>query len=1341
MKNPISIFATICFLLGLVAIDWSALPDISVQEAEAWYCGDGQCRKNKGECNSCPADCYGKSKCCGDGTCQPAIGECTGTICAADCSSGQCGPVCGDNNCESGECSSCPGDCDPCSDCANCDPVCGDNNCESGECSTCPSDCDLCSDCGDCSPVCGNHTCETSECATCPGDCNACSDCGECGIEENDDGCPQTAEPTSQVADTLRGFAETSDAGVVYDEVGAQLALKKSGGVFSSTTLGVTDLTVYAAVADFDGDGWDDFVGAGESRRFVRIYRNFSKDNLPVNWDDPNDILQPKFRNVREIYPDANSNRWHSIAAADFNGDGRPDVFISNAYAYENPYEAFIWLNNGNDGSGNPTFRNRYNAMASGTSASNIGYQAWSGTNVAAVDYNGDRKIDLLIGSGYGSGGSIRIFLNSCTVESPPPATPAAPAPLPCLDDPRFTYSGYLIRDMGLGSGNGELPVFAYEDFNRDGYRDLLVGSPDASSTSTKRLQLFLGQSGGGLSTTAQSISAVGAATAVLAADFSLDGALDVIVGSDNWNYGTNLGGISDYFANNLSGAPFSGGRTQRLTTYNNPTYDFDVGFVFDYDNDPDNTPDLMIADGNHTGSFYVFANRVTTNYVECGEVASGILDLGANSASDMVVTSARLSPDMYLPSGTSVTFYMSNETPVNWQEASACTDDPNDYCVAFPQPVGRDVRWKAVMCSNSTRTTTPTISGVEIKYDFTPAKEHYRAGVIVSDGVAYVGAFRQPGNRGHFYAINAGLSGIYWDAGAKLDAMADSDRNIYTATTAGNERLSFTTANSGDTRLHGTLNAANQAQAESVVAWQRSARFGIGGAVATTRLGSVENSTPAILVPPWLPLWYANATQADRLKIDAFMAAHTTRKKLVFFGSRDGALHAVRTTPTDPSNSKNGVEAWAFIPAKHAAELVSDMSNDTNSSYPDGSPTLADVKLGDGEMHTVLVMGSGNGGKSVFALDVTETIDNDSESVTGPEPLWHDTPGQGDAGNTDSKPAIARVNVGGNEKYLAILASGYDYSDLVAPYFKGRVVHAVDIETGALAWRFQAACPVTNNVVALETDDDLEPGDPEVDGFVDRVLFADACGYVYKLNPAAELSGNGAGDRWLSSDGLGSIDTGEVDPGGNPVYALFSTEHTSGAIGEQRPIPGTIAARSDASTRVVLFFGTGGVENFNPNVANEFYAVYADTGAIRSKMTGSCTAAGCEKFYGGVVVSSEQVILTRTIDPPIGQGLCEFGSSYVQGLDLNDNGGEFNQDFIQAIGSASVSSLYGDAGAIYFATLGGDIVRIGSPRASEAGGDSAAGIGPGTSEEGAGNTGGIGTDQPMTLMGWRQVF
>ena len=119
----------------------------------------------------------------------------------------------------------------------------------------------------------------------------------------------------------------------------------------------------------------------------------------------------------------------------------------------------------------------------------------------------------------------------------------------------------------------------------------------------------------------------------------------------------------------------------------------------------------------------------------------------------------------------------------------------------------------------------------------------------------------------------------------------------------------------------------------------------------------------------------------------------------------------------------------------------------------------------------------------------------------------------------------------------------------------------------------------------------------------------------------------------------------------------------------------------------------------------------------------------------------------TRTTVPGIGatsapSASCDPGSSKITAVDLTGgSGGAFTTDFTENVASAVMGALYGDNGAVYFATLSGDVSRVGTPVATTAGGDTA--TPPPTTAPGSENTtvGTIGTLQPLTLMGWRQVY
>ncbi len=1234
--------------------------------------------------------------------------------------------------------------------------------------------------------------------------------------------CPQTSAPVSFTGTSLTNdcasntsTACTTKAGTTVKSGGIQL--NKSGTSFQTTSISITDKVSFSSPGDFNHDGWVDFVGtditSGTTANTLKIYLNqtWQNETCPTaacttytttpNWAV---AITPKFIPSMNLHTAPNPTTyagWSTVAAGDFNGDGWDDVaelFAADASPFGYFTKFNLYLNmaaNSATGTGPNActnapvggcaqFKNAYNAatataMATLLNGSNLDVPR-STANFLPIDFNGDGRLDLLMGSGI-SNGTIHIFLGSCTLKSPAVIHNGL---FECQTDPQFTDGGALITNLNKqGAATisdaffthkaGSVPVFRYMDFDGDGLKDLLVSSPDCGcATAAYRMRLFKGCpapdmpspgtcSSTKLETTASqylngvssTTVAEGRATTILGDDFDLDGKPDVILGTDSF-MGSSYGGDAYLWRNSGTTAPFSTDASNaavyatQIATHGTgagQSIDYDVGFSFDYDKDPDHTPDVLLADGNTTGAYYVLADRVSTNYVNCGDVASGVVDLGTLASSDIVVTSARITPTFTLPTGTTINFFMSNEDPASWVSASLCPSSTTDYCATFPRQVGRAIRWKATMCSNAAHTATPTITGVTMQYNYTQATEYYRSGVAVNDGVAYVGAYRQPGDRGRMYAVNAGFSTTYWEFGNKLDTgMSDGQRNIFTSLAG--SRYPFTSANAGTSTPFRTLLAAPDfPTAQNVVNWVRSARFGLGTTSnPLTKLGSIVSSSAAILTKPGRPAWYSFAARAERGIIDLFVASNVTRVPLLLFGSKDGMIHAAYTFPSNMSDTRNGKEAWGYVPSSLASGLITDYTataaanaaatdgvmHVVANNYPDASPTLLDYFNGT-VMKTIALVSEGNGGRSFSVLDVTSTVDPVTGAVVGPTPMWTSIAGDATAGQAMTKPITARVQIGGAERFIAIAASGPDSTD---PTWvtKGRIVAGYDLTTGTMLWKFQTQCTVTSQITAFETDDVLETPVPVIDGYIDRVVFADACGYVYKLNPAVDLAG-----AFLQNTGMGAT-LANTTSDGKKEYALFSTLAGTN-LGAKRPIAGVIGARIDSTSRIVLYFGTGGIESVASTLPNHFYAVYADNGAVRSRLVGTCTAGLCEKFYGGMVVTPTQVIVTRTVDPQVATSTCDVGSSTITAFAIDS----FAVDFSQSVGSAVVGAVFGDAGALYFATLSGDLNRLGTPRpgADVAGGDTAAGTPQGTGVGINGSVQGNADAAPMTLMGWRVVL
>jgi hypothetical protein len=175
------------------------------------------------------------------------------------------------------------------------------------------------------------------------------------------------------------------------------------------------------AVADFNGDGIPDLVvGDGGSIFFA---------------DDTVSILLGKgdgtFQAPQKYH--VGSLPISSVAVADFNGDGTPDIAVASQY---NSNLVSILLGNG-DG----TFRPAENCTAS------LGYKT-----LAVGDFNRDGKVDLAIGS---SSGLVSILLGN--------------------------GDGTFQPAQDYASGGGGVAA----DFNGDGYADLAAGGGGIPGTVT----------------------------------------------------------------------------------------------------------------------------------------------------------------------------------------------------------------------------------------------------------------------------------------------------------------------------------------------------------------------------------------------------------------------------------------------------------------------------------------------------------------------------------------------------------------------------------------------------------------------------------------------------------------------------------------------------------------------------------------------------------------------------------------------------------------------------------------------------------------------------------------
>ncbi|HWN67620.1 MAG TPA: PilC/PilY family type IV pilus protein [Haliangium sp.] len=746
----------------------------------------------------------------------------------------------------------------------------------------------------------------------------------------------------------------------------------------------------------------------------------------------------------------------------------------------------------------------------------------------------------------------------------------------------------------------------------------------------------------------------------------------------------------------------------------------------------------LNVATPIKIGVTFSGAALVLNGASTSGKVISDLTNLTASGVgtTQMVITGVRL----ITQSAGNVRFFVSSTEPPEWVEAYRCdnvTSTPQPRCVRFPRPAGRSLRWMAVMDNTA---GTPSITRVQPIFDYLQDNEHYRGGIAVHEGVAYFGGFSQPGELGQLYAISTNFGTTHWTAREQLE---NSTRRIYTAD--GAQRIDFALGSSALANFWGVASA----DADAVVNWVMGPRFGPVG--AREPFGGIISSTPVVVGRPELPVWFLRASSDRQAQFVQFRRDRFTRAPLVLYGAKDGMVHALHTDPRNIANpdalARQGLEAWGFVPRGIAARMPDDSASNLISAYPDTWPVVDDVLLrnaagpDDDAFATIAVLAHGRGGTGISTIDITDTATGNAltgYSVTGPQPLWEQIPQDLPAyepGLALSRPAIARVRLsGGEERYMVVAGTGLSYNDPERINQNGRVVTAYDAEDGSVYWKFLAKCPVTTAISVFETNDQGEPDPvPALDGFMDRAVFGDRCGNIYKVDLTRETAGG-----WAR--GIGGQ---QVDPPNN-IVALFTTNATP-----VRPITGNIAVRAvvDAdTTRVALFFGTGGLEEEPAFRQNFFYALAAapddpsntsNDDLILERISGTCsgTPVTCEKFYGGVRVTPQQVIFTRVIEPPIGVGgaACDGqpGRTVIESRSLvGDISTAIDQQlFTQTVDSVITAPLTMAGNALYVADLRGRLTSIGDTSQS-----GASFVANQTSTTDMANA-------PMLILGWRQVY
>lgn len=385
-----------------------------------------------------------------------------------------------------------------------------------------------------------------------------------------------------------------------------------------------------------------------------------------------------------------------------------------------------------------------------------------------------------------------------------------------------------------------------------------------------------------------------------------------------------------------------------------------------------------------------------------------------------------------------------------------------------------------------------------------------------------------------------------------------------------------------------------------------------------TAPLGDIVNSSPVVSSPldnygyfglgGSLATSYAAFLQAKKDQSVPFM---------VYVGANDGMLHGFNGGMNGnlADNGRGGQEEFAYIPATalgHMGNLLfpydaADQNDQkfVHRYFVDGQVTVSDSYYGSA-WHTTLVGASGAGGRSVFALDVT-----DPTSFGTSKRLWEisdlDTtlPAavRANIGHVLAKPVIVPLRTeGGTDRWVAIFGNGYNSASGKA------VLFIVDIAAGT---------PTIRMIEAVETG----AGVPQGPNGLGNIVAVDRWSRAPD-NTLSWRSSDGYADTVYAADQKGALwkfDLRSVAPSNLATPLFVTRSFVEGGQTYRQPIIGGLTAAAGLAGGVNLYFGTGSFSFTEDPQDTSQQSLYSINDTVNGAISTTLSRAN---LHGGSIVA-----------------------------------------------------------------------------------------------------------------------
>ncbi|MBO2929639.1 pilus assembly protein [Metapseudomonas otitidis] len=401
------------------------------------------------------------------------------------------------------------------------------------------------------------------------------------------------------------------------------------------------------------------------------------------------------------------------------------------------------------------------------------------------------------------------------------------------------------------------------------------------------------------------------------------------------------------------------------------------------------------------------------------------------------------------------------------------------------------------------------------------------------------------------------------WDARDTLNAQSPASRNIKFA--SGGQLRDFLWSNLStvqrallqkDEDGNAEANSANAQLRVSYIRGDRSNEGTVAGRFRerTAVLGDIIYSSPVIVAKPdSLPALMDRArgvvsTASEVQSYADFLSAQSQRSKRIYVGANDGMLHGF---------DENGIERFAFIPTAVLDKLYllsgQSYKGTKHRFFVDGTPVVSDVLINN-QWRTILIGTLRAGGRSVFALDVTEPGDE--------KLLWEFSDStDGDLGYTFTRPVVTKLHDG---NWGVVLSNGYNSTNDKA------VLFVLNASTGAVIKKF--VLPTGNAVNGLSSP---RVADINGDLIADYVYAGDLQGNVWRFDLFAS---NLTNFDVISADGSmtnGSSSDWRIAFNSSPLF-VATVINTSNQNVRQPITAAPTLIRHPSGKGFIVTFGTG---------------------------------------------------------------------------------------------------------------------------------------------------------------------